>query len=247
MDCGIPFCHEGCPLGQPHPRVERPGLPRRLVRRPSSGCTPPTTSPSSPAGSARPPARAAACSASTPTRSPSSGSSTRSSSGPGPRAGSAPVPARAPHRQAGGGGRLGPGRPGRRPAAGPGRPRRRRLRAGRAPRRPAPLRHPRVQDGEGRPRPPPGPDEAEGVEFRCGVSVGAAVARRAPGRWPTGADRRRRRPTWWPGTTPWSWPAGPPCPGTCAVPGRALDGIHLAMEYLKPSNLVQEGSLAATP
>ncbi len=37
-------------------------------RRPSSGCTPPTTSPSSPAGCARRPARRRACSASTPTR-----------------------------------------------------------------------------------------------------------------------------------------------------------------------------------
>ena len=26
MDCGIPFCHQGCPLGQHHPGVERPGL-----------------------------------------------------------------------------------------------------------------------------------------------------------------------------------------------------------------------------
>ena len=49
----------------------------------------------------------------------------------------------------------GPGRAGRRPAAHPGRPRRRRLRAGRPHRRPAALRHPRVQDGEAAPRPPP--------------------------------------------------------------------------------------------
>ena len=58
MDCGIPFCHEGCPLGQPHPGVERPRLPGRLVGAPSSGCTRRTTSPSSPAGCARPRARA---------------------------------------------------------------------------------------------------------------------------------------------------------------------------------------------
>jgi glutamate synthase (NADPH/NADH) small chain len=31
------------------------------------------------------------------------------------------------------------------------------------------------------------------------------------------------------------------------VPGRELDGIHLAMEYLEPSNRVQEGDLDASP
>ena len=33
MDCGIPFCHVGLPAREPHPRVERPRVPRRLVRR----------------------------------------------------------------------------------------------------------------------------------------------------------------------------------------------------------------------
>ena len=27
MDCGVPFCHEGLPAREPHPRVERPRLP----------------------------------------------------------------------------------------------------------------------------------------------------------------------------------------------------------------------------
>ena len=31
MDCGIPFCNNGCPLGKPHPGVERPRLPRPLA------------------------------------------------------------------------------------------------------------------------------------------------------------------------------------------------------------------------
>ena len=31
MDCGIPFCHDGCPLGQPDPGLERPRLPRPLA------------------------------------------------------------------------------------------------------------------------------------------------------------------------------------------------------------------------
>ena len=162
MDCGIPFCHEGCPLGQPHPRVERPRVPRRLVRRPSSGCTPPTTSPSSPGGCARRPARRPACSASTPTRSPSSGSSTRSPSGPGTRAGCGP---RSPRERTGkrvavvGSGPAG--------LAGA----QQLARAGHSvvvferaeqPGRPAALRHPRVQDGEGGPRPPPGPAAGRG-------------------------------------------------------------------------------------
>ena len=32
MDCGIPFCHQGCPLGNLIPGLERPGLPRPLAR-----------------------------------------------------------------------------------------------------------------------------------------------------------------------------------------------------------------------
>ena len=31
MECGVPFCHNGCPLGQPDPRLERPRLPRPLA------------------------------------------------------------------------------------------------------------------------------------------------------------------------------------------------------------------------
>ena len=54
----------------------------------SSGCTPPTTSPSSPVASARRRARPPACSASARTRSPSSRSRSRSSSGRGPKGGS---------------------------------------------------------------------------------------------------------------------------------------------------------------
>ena len=31
MDCGIPFCHNGCPLGNLDSRVERPGLAAGLA------------------------------------------------------------------------------------------------------------------------------------------------------------------------------------------------------------------------
>ncbi|MGP0029951.1 MAG: glutamate synthase subunit beta [Acidimicrobiales bacterium] len=40
---------------------------------------------------------------------------------------------------------------------------------------------------------------------------------------------------------------GATLPRDLPVPGRTLDGVHLALEYLKPSNLVQEGALAASP
>ena len=33
MECGVPFCHNGCPLGQPDPGLERPRLPRPLAGR----------------------------------------------------------------------------------------------------------------------------------------------------------------------------------------------------------------------
>ncbi|MEZ5113133.1 MAG: hypothetical protein R2693_06615 [Nocardioidaceae bacterium] len=43
MDCGIPFCHQGCPLGNLIPEwndlsIETTGMPL------SKGCMPPTTS-----------------------------------------------------------------------------------------------------------------------------------------------------------------------------------------------------------
>jgi len=40
---------------------------------------------------------------------------------------------------------------------------------------------------------------------------------------------------------------GSTVPRDLEVPGRQLDGVHFAMEYLKPANLVREGALGATP
>ena len=40
---------------------------------------------------------------------------------------------------------------------------------------------------------------------------------------------------------------GATLPRDLPVPGRELSGVHLALEYLKPSNLVQEGALASPP
>ncbi|HUA95105.1 MAG TPA: glutamate synthase subunit beta, partial [Acidimicrobiales bacterium] len=85
---------------------------------------------------------------------------------------------------------------------------------------------------------------AEGVEFRCATSVGT------PGEVPGAAA---------PDVT--VVPAaqlveehdavvlagGATLPRDLDVPGRSLDGVHFALDYLKPSNLVREGVLKASP
>ena len=122
MDCGIPFCHEGCPLGNLIPEwndlVYRGDWPR-----PPSGCTPPTTSPSSPAGCARRRARAPACSASTPTPVTIERIEYEIAERPGAKGGSRPVGQRSRTGKRSAVVGLGAGGSGRRPAAGPGRPR----------------------------------------------------------------------------------------------------------------------------
>ena len=87
--------------------------------------------------------------------------------------------------------------------------------------------------------------EAEGVEFRCRVSVGA------PAPEVDGAQA--------PDVTVISGRSlleefdsvllagGATLPRDLAVPGRELAGIHRAMDFLKPSNLVQEGLLDESP
>ncbi len=83
------------------------------------------------------------------------------------------------HGQIRGGGGVGALGPGLCPAAGPRRTQRRRVRAGGAPRWAAALRDPRVQDGEGRARPPPGTTAGRG----CGLPLrhrGRRVRRRRP-------------------------------------------------------------------
>ena len=87
--------------------------------------------------------------------------------------------------------------------------------------------------------------EAEGVEFRCGISVGAPSPEvpRATAQGATivsGADLVA-------GFDAVVLAGGATLPRDLAVPGRELDGIHRAMDYLKPSNLVQEGALASSP
>ncbi len=72
---------------------------------------------------------------------------------------------------------------------------------------------------------------AEGTQFRAGVEVGVDVT----------ADELRA-----------SYDAvvlagGATVPRDLPVPGRELSGIHVAMDYLKPANEVQEGSRDAWP
>jgi glutamate synthase (NADPH/NADH) small chain len=72
---------------------------------------------------------------------------------------------------------------------------------------------------------------AEGTQFRSSVDVGADLS----------ADELRS-----------SYDAVVLAGGSTVgrdlpVPGRELDGIHLAMDYLKPSNEVQEGTRESTP
>jgi len=87
--------------------------------------------------------------------------------------------------------------------------------------------------------------EAEGVEFRCGISVGTAspeVSRAL-------AEGATVLPT---ADLVTNYDAvvlagGATLPRDLPAPGRHLDGIHRAMDYLKPSNMVREGLLAALP
>ena len=83
--------------------------------------------------------------------------------------------------------------------------------------------------------------EAEGVEFRCRVSVGAA-APEVP-RAPAAEATVVAPPPLVDEFDAVVLAGGATLPRDLPVPGRELAGIHLAMDYLKPSNLVQEGAL----
>ena len=223
-----PVLPHGLPARQPHPRVERPRLPRPLARRRSTGCTRPTTSPSSPAGSARRRARPRACSAST----------------------SRPVTIKqieveiidrawdegwvdaaspADARPASGRGRrLGPGGPRRRAAAHPRRPRRHRLRARRPHRRAAALRHPRVQDGEAPPRPP---HRADGEPRARSSAPTPTSATNVP------VDELRAS------STRSCSPAARPRGATCPFPGASSRASTRRWSTCRRSNRVQQGDL----
>ena len=140
----------------------------------STCCTRPTTSPSSPAASARRRARPRACSASTSdpvTIKLIEQADRRPALGRGLDRARA---AAAQDRQAGRGRRLRPRRPGRGAAARARRSRRRRCSSGGPHRRPAPLRHPRLQDGEAPHRPAHGADGGRGRR-RSGTNANVGV------------------------------------------------------------------------
>ena len=99
MDCGIPFCHDGCPLGNLIPDFNDLVYAGALGRGAARRSTRRTTSPRSPGASARRRAKRRACSTSRSSRSPSRTSSAASSIARSTRrrarAGAAPRAARA--------------------------------------------------------------------------------------------------------------------------------------------------------
>ena len=203
MDCGIPFCHSGCPLGNLIPEwndlawkgewrqaIDRlhatnnfPEFTGRLCPAPcESACV---------LGINQPAVTIKQVEVSIIDRAFANGT----------------VTPEAPERLSGKTVAVvgsGPGRARRRPAADPGRPHGRRLRARRPAGRAAALRHPRVQDGEVGPRPADRPDEVRGHPLPHRASTSAATS---------------PAPTCASGSTPWSSPSAPPCRATCRCPG----------------------------
>jgi len=102
--------------------------------------------------------------------------------------------------------------------------------------------------------------EAEGVTFVCSTSIGGAEPVGSdPVDDPEPGEQRGLGTACAPDVTVRSaaqvraefdavvLAGGATLPRDLPVPGRALNGVHLALDYLKPSNLVREGALAATP
>jgi glutamate synthase (NADPH/NADH) small chain len=99
---------------------------------------------------------------------------------------------------------------------------------------------------------------AEGVEFRCATSVGGTDAAGAAAEAEPG-ERRGVGASCAPDVRVVSAAAvvadhdavvlagGATLPRDLPVPGRHLGGIHLAMDYLKPSNLAREGVVGTVP
>ena len=208
MNCGIPFCHHGCPLGNLIPEwndlVHRDEWRDAIERLHATNNFPEFTGRLCPRR-----ARPRAYSGSTPTRSPSSRSKCRSSTTPGPR-GAGSRRSRRRRRPARGSPSSGPARPASPPpSSSPGRARRHRVRAGRPHRRAAALRHPRVQDGEAPPRPAAGPDAGRGHRSSARANVGTDV----DGEQPPAAD-----------STPWCWPGRRHRGGDLPAPGGSSTG-----------------------
>ena len=88
--------------------------------------------------------------------------------------------------------------------------------------------------------------EAEGTTFRTGVAVGAAATSEVPGAAAAGAtvvSAAELREDF----DAIVLATGATRPRDLTVPGRALAGVHVAMEYLRGANLACEGTIAAAP
>jgi glutamate synthase (NADPH) small chain len=114
----------------------------------------------------------------------------------------------------------GPGRPCRRAAAGARRAQRPCLREERPRRRIAALRHPRLQDGEAPDRPRVAQMEAEGVTFHYGVHIGVTQ------------DAQQLIDSF----DAVVLSGGSEKPRDLPIPGRDLAGIHFAMDFLPQQN-----------
>ena len=172
MDCGIPFCHNGCPLGNLIPEwndlVWRHDWREATERLHATNNFPEVTGRLCPA-----PCESACVLAIDPSQTTGAvdhqaGRARDRRSCVGRRLGHA-AGARPPDRQDGRCCRFGSGGARRSAAADASRPHRRGVRAGRPHRWPAALRHPRIQDGEVGARPPARSDVGRGHPFpaRC--------------------------------------------------------------------------------
>ncbi len=99
---------------------------------------------------------------------------------------------------------------------------------------------------------------AEGVQFVCATSVGLPSGSAGSGEPPEPGQDRAPGAACAPdvrvvsaaeiraGVDAMVLAGGATLPRDLDVPGRRLQGVHFALEYLKPSNLVQEGALEET-
>jgi glutamate synthase (NADPH/NADH) small chain len=235
MDCGIPFCNNGCPVNNIIPDwndlVYRGNYREALETLHSTN-----NFPSSPAASARRRARRPVRWASTKHRWASSRSSTRSSTRLGTRLGGA-ASGGSQNRQESRRGRLRPCRPGRCPAAGARRPRRDRVRE--SDRVGGLLRYgiPDFKMEKSHIDRRVEQMEAEGVVFRTSVLVGKD--------FPANVNNWAKE-TIFPEDLQKDFDAvvlagGAEQPRDLPVPGRELKGVHFAMDFLPQQNKVNAG------
>ena len=190
MDCGIPFCHEGCPLGNLIPEwndlVFRDDWSEASERLHATNNFPEFTGRLCPApcegacvlGINDDPVTIERIEYEIAERAWAEGWVE-------------PTAPAVPTGKTCGGGRIGTGGAGRGPAAGPGRPSGGGVRTGGEARGAPPLRHPRVQDGEGGARPEARPDVGRGGRVPLPCLGGGERTSGDPGSGPRRPDDRR--------------------------------------------------------